>query len=357
MMVQKLKKWFIDLILMALAISGCTRSMPVNVSSLQKAVDSPAAATTTTTGSSASSFSLLPAGLFSKYDPIAPGDYTEVVKVKAEKMEEAKERSYTVHVPPAYDPEVAHALVILLHEAGSNGGEFASLSKFNQLADANTFIAVYPEAFGAEKKWNTDLYPTAGANDVAYVTAVLDAAEKTYHIDENRVFIAGHYDGGILAFKLGGLIPERLAAVGAYGASFGYQHNASETIKLPAVTGPVSVIMINGNADEIVPYNPNDVLLSGNAGFLSARDTQEYWMTQLGCGGDPDESVRKDENVRMATNTCSGGREAQFVRVWYSDHRWPGSFTFDNKKKAADDISASVYIWDFFSGHPLPVTQ
>jgi polyhydroxybutyrate depolymerase len=355
-MVQKFKKWFIDLILMALAISGCTRSMPVNVASLQKALDAPAAAATSASSSS-SGFSLLPAGLFSKYDAIAPGDYTEVIKVKAEKLEAAKERSYGVHVPPAYDPEVAHAVVILLHAAGSSGSEFASQSKFNELADGNTFIAVYPEAFGAEKKWNTDLYPTAGANDTAFVIAVLDAVEKTYHIDPNRVFIAGHYDGGILAYKLGGLIPARLAAIGAYGASYGYQHNATETIKLPAVTGPVSLIAINGNADEVVPYNPNDVLQSGNASFLSARETEEYWMSQMGCGGDPDESVRNDENVRMYTYTCNGGREAQFVRVWYSDHRWPGSFTFEEKKKAEDDISASVYIWDFFSTHPLPVTQ
>src|SRR5580692_7796807 len=66
-------------------------------------------------------------------------------------------RSYIVHLPKGYDAQQHYPVVILFHGRNQNADDMARLSHFNQLADKNGIVAVYPNSKQAE--WNIGVRP------------------------------------------------------------------------------------------------------------------------------------------------------------------------------------------------------
>src|SRR5512136_1994996 len=71
--------------------------------------------------------------------PCFPGDHARSVKVGE------VSRSYTVHVPPAYDGVAPVPVVLMLHGGGGTGKAAAEETGWSAKADREGFIAVYPE--------------------------------------------------------------------------------------------------------------------------------------------------------------------------------------------------------------------
>jgi polyhydroxybutyrate depolymerase len=176
-------------------------------------------------------------------------------------------RSYVVHVPPGYDQQQHYPVVILLHGQNQDANEMARLTHFNQLADKDSVIAVYPNALHGE--WNIGVrpeavsegmpqrrrgygrggwpgggggypgggggYPGGGqgggdnpdqnrnrsqpADDVAFLNQVLDQVALKYSVDTRRIYATGLSDGGFMALRAGCNMADRVAAIAAVGAS------------------------------------------------------------------------------------------------------------------------------------------
>ena len=106
-MLAKIKKWFIEFILITLAISGCTRSAPVNGSSLDNGEKA------------GKGFSLLPEGLIKRKVAVTPpGDYVQTLTVKEEKSKVQKPEVMDCMFLALYDGKTAVSLVIMLHSTG-----------------------------------------------------------------------------------------------------------------------------------------------------------------------------------------------------------------------------------------------
>ena len=58
---------------------------------------------------------------------------------------ESGTRTYKVYVPTGVQAKAAMPLIVELHGCGGNADEEARWSRFNALADAHGFLAVYPE--------------------------------------------------------------------------------------------------------------------------------------------------------------------------------------------------------------------
>ena len=345
-MFEKLKKWFIEFILVTLAISGCTRAVPVNVSSLDKAEKE------------SKGFSLLPDGLFKKKAVVTPpGDYVLTLEVIEETLEDAKNRSYSLHIPPTYDGSTPVPAVILLHGVGMTTADFAMLTKFNALADAKGFIVVYPDAYGAKRIWNPGFIQGSGADDVTFISALIDQLLIDHNINPRYVFVAGYFDGGMMAYKLGATLPDKLAAVGGVGATVGYQKAANDIVRLESSLAPVSAMVIHGRQDATVPYESSKALNKGKAGFLPGFDALRYWIEQDACNPKPEVKTKKNENIVKVTYTCQNGTAVRFIAIQNGNHSWPGSVEKSSAKKAQMDISATNELWEFFIAHPLAATE
>src|SRR5262249_19760642 len=95
-------------------------------------------------------------------------------------------RTYEVHVPQGYDAAQAVPLVMVLHGAGGHGKRSETWLGFDDVADKQDFIVVYPD--GLYNNWDFGAgVPTPDGSiqvdDVGYLTWVVGQLEQQYNID------------------------------------------------------------------------------------------------------------------------------------------------------------------------------
>jgi len=88
-----------------------------------------------------------------------------------------KPRSYVVYAPRRYDPAEPLPVIVALHGRGGTGSGMAYLSRFNELAEREGIILVYPD--GLNHEWNylggTPGYSAqTGADDAGFLTRLGD---------------------------------------------------------------------------------------------------------------------------------------------------------------------------------------
>lgn len=174
-------------------------------------------------------------------------------------------RHVLVHTPAAASA-LSRPLVILLHGHGGSAAQLlgqertaAPLSVWLSIADREQLIVAAPDgAKGGDGKpgWNdgrNDAHGNPPTDDVGFIAALIDREITVDHADPRRVFVMGMSNGGIMTLRLAVELGPRLAAVAAASASFPAQTN------LPPPSHPLSVLMINGTDDPLVPYAGGDV--------------------------------------------------------------------------------------------------
>jgi poly(3-hydroxybutyrate) depolymerase len=140
-------------------------------------------------------------------------------------------RSFTFRLPNS-PLNCNRPLLIALHGDGGNGSGLMSYTGFNAVADANNFIAVYPDAqntvWGVQ--WNKYADNAAGfsaipdpnaADDVQFISDLIDYFYTTYGIDRSKVYVTGHSGGGFMAYHLAiaNLTKNKIAGIAPVAAS------------------------------------------------------------------------------------------------------------------------------------------
>jgi polyhydroxybutyrate depolymerase len=195
------------------------------------------------------------------------------------------ERPYEVFVPSSYTPAEPMPLVLLLHGHTANGVVQEGYFQFGPLAEERGFLYVHPDGLvGADGHtyWNaTDACCGRGhgdADDVGYLMAIVDEVSTQYNVDPQRIFLAGHSNGGFMSYRMACEHAETFAAIASLaGATFG-----AESDCVPSE--PVSVLQIHGTADPIVPFTATDFL---GAAMPGAQGSVDLWAGYNGCAGEP----------------------------------------------------------------------
>ncbi len=309
-------------------------------------------------------------------------------------------RTYAVHLPPAYDQQQHYPVVILLHGRNQDAGDMARLTHFNQLADKDAIIAVYPNA--AHGQWNVGVrpeepspfaprrggggrrggwpgggggYPGGGGgggggypgggqsggqtpeetknrpeppDDVAFLNQMLDQLALKYSVDTHRIYATGLSDGGFMALRAGCSMADRVAAIAAVGAAM-----PKTMICLPARAVPA--LFINGTEDPVVPdgggnYKP------GRFHVLSAEDSAKTWAKFDRCGEKPaQDKLPSAEKGGKDTKTytysgCQDNAQVVLYSVKNSGNTWPGGEQYTSEKevgKTSNALNANEAIWSF----------
>lgn len=276
-------------------------------------------------------------------------------------------RGYYLHVPAGIDPlsQVATPadrvpLVVVLHGRGGNGPSTADLTGFDEVADENGFIVVYPT--GVDNQWNyVDGIPGYDFDvpDRAFLRELVAELAGRYPVDPQRVYVAGFSNGGYMAQRLACDAADLFAAFASVGAA-GYGGQ-------PEICGdpePVPILFMHGTADAIVPFaglrreGPNGPITV----LASVEQTFAYWANRLGCSSGVEPAVlpavrspAMEVHVLNATD-CLDGAELQLVVIVGGGHNWPGRpglLPPDIGGEVNLDIDASRHIWGFFARHRL----
>jgi polyhydroxybutyrate depolymerase len=261
-------------------------------------------------------------------------------------------------VPPALGAAPA-PLVLVFHGGGGNGPGTERLTRFTALADREGFLVAFPE--GIEKNWN-DGREFAGSrahrdhvDDVAFVAALIDAIGRAHPVDPRRVYATGISNGGIFSHYLAAHLSARIAAIAPVVGGIA---DPPEAWLRPE--RPVSVLMLQGTRDPLVPYHGGAVAF-GRGKIIDTEEAARRWAALNG-GHEP---VREPLPAGDGKDRCGGlrtvypggrdGSEVTLVRLEGGGHTWPGGAQYLPELligRVCRDFDATALIWEFFKAHP-----
>ena len=187
-----------------------------------------------------------------------------------------------VKVPESYSASEAHPLIILLHGYTSSGRNQDSYFQVSDLADDYGFLFAAPdgvrEPSGNESRfWNASdaccNFFGVEVDDSEYVRSIIDEMKQRYNVDENRVFLIGHSNGGFMSFRMAYEHSDAVAAIASLaGANHMDQREAPEN--------PVHILQIHGTNDETIGYQGGDIM---DNRYPSALQSVRRWANYNGC--------------------------------------------------------------------------
>lgn len=258
---------------------------------------------------------------------------------------EGLERTFTVRVPRSADTARAMPLVILLHGRGGSGQGVAQRTGFTAIADTAGFLLVAPDGTGEPRGWHTGFAPGGAVNDVGFINALIDTLAARYRIDQKRVYVAGYSNGGVLAHRVAADLSRRIAAAAVYAGAIGVRTVRGDVSKIDPPRGPVPIMIIHGDADDVVPYDTTRGHGRMGGYPVPAPDAARYWARANECRTmDP----RRDTVAagRVLHDIWDRGCRApvEFLTLRGHDHRWPST-----RDGAA--IEAADAMVEFFTRH------
>jgi polyhydroxybutyrate depolymerase len=279
---------------------------------------------------------------------------------------DGRKRVYYLYVPPGLAADKPAPLVLVFHGGGGTAlGMERYLARFSRLADKEGFLVAYPE--GVDKNWNDGRDNPASTpareniNDLAFVMAMIDDIAREHAVDNKRIYATGISNGGVFSHYLAANHAEKIAAiapvVGGIADPFYKQFKPVE---------PVSVLIMQGTRDPIVPYDGGPITIGSQdrGKIISTDETIKLWVEHDDCQRSPVDEQLPDtdpnDNCTVRRTTHSGGRggsEVVLYKIVGGGHTWPGGPQYFPKfliGNVCRDIDATEVIWDFFKAHPKP---
>jgi polyhydroxybutyrate depolymerase len=223
-------------------------------------------------------------------------------------------------VPEGYDPATPGLLVLGLHGYTSFGNELSTYLNLTQQADSQDFLLATPEGTTdakGEQFWNAtnaccDFFDTE-VDDSAFLAQLITTLEEQYAVDPARVYVVGHSNGGFMALRVACDHADLVTAVVSI---------AGEQALDPAActpTRPVSVLQVQGDADETVAYDGGTIAPDGT--YPGAQATAEAWRSLDACSPEAGDGTPLDlemtlDGAETSVRTWTGCREGTEVGLW-----------------------------------------
>jgi polyhydroxybutyrate depolymerase len=261
------------------------------------------------------------------------------------------DRSYRLYVPDGLSRFPGpRPLVLVLHGGGGTSREVhrSTRGRFDELAEAQGFIVVYPDA--VKRMWDTGSgMMSAGLDprrdDAGFLRALIAAIGRDHPVDRTRVFATGVSRGGMESYALACDNPGLIRAT------------APVAMTLPAAEArdcakgaPMGFLLTHGTADPYVPYGGGAINLGrrDRDRVLSAEETMAVFAQRNGCEGMVSERIGSVEYRSLTGCAVATG----FYSVAGGGHGWPGgrkALPGGRAGTITSDISAPDAIWAFFS--------
>ncbi len=275
------------------------------------------------------------------------------------------ERTYHMYLPTNFDKSNPTPLVFALHGGGGTGGRFekdVSEGSLTAAAEARGMVIVTPD--GIDKRWNDGRTEHFGGDrmydDVGFISALIDRMIEEYGVDPKRVYATGISNGGLMSFRLALDLSDKIAAIAPVTAQ------VSKAVESKVTDFPVSLMLVNGVEDPLVPYDGGCINNLFNAaecrGEVLSTDesiTKFLGYNQCATPGETEAIIDQVPNDGTSVeitryNTCADNADVVLVKVIGGGHTWPGGAQYlpvDLVGSVSKEINASEMILDFFLSH------
>jgi polyhydroxybutyrate depolymerase len=251
-------------------------------------------------------------------------------------------RSALVHTPeqPKYrDDAPLMPLVLALHGSDGSAADLEALTGYDELADQQHFVVAYADGLlvqgdgYASRSWNSgqccEPATSAGVDDVAFLSELIDRLIARYAVDPEQVFVVGHSNGAIMAQVLGCQMANRIAGVASVAGALDDTQSCNPDRAIP-------FLEIHGTYDQNVVWD------AGQSGVSA-------WRFFNSCDNQSTQST--DGSVTTTTwEQCQGNAIVEFISIDGAEHPWPGRRTPTNDAlNVSFALDATEATWAFFS--------
>ncbi|MEO6331890.1 MAG: PHB depolymerase family esterase, partial [Gemmatimonadaceae bacterium] len=243
--------------------------------------------------------------------------------------------------------------VISMHGGALWGAAQKEISQWNELAEAQGFIVVYPSGTKGDGPRHWDAGGGPGLmKEVRFISELIDTLAAAYNIDSTRIYADGLSNGGGMAFVLSCTLSDRIAAIGMVAAA--------QLLPWEWCTDrrPVPMIAFSGTADWAVPYNGGKSWVAPRP-FPNVRKWTANWAERNRCAPNPIDSAVASDVTRRSYTNCANDAAVVLYTVKGGGHTWPGGGPQPEwfVGPTSRSINATSRMWAFFRQHPLSTAR
>ena len=206
---------------------------------------------------------------------------SQTIEVDGQSREYLLASSTTAHGAPSPLVLVLHGHLGTAKNALGDGVRPSPLSAWLDIVDREHLLVVAlqglkgPDGHTGWHDCRTDAPENPHVNDVAFASAVVRELVATGRVDVHRVYVMGMSNGAMMSYRLALEMQPTPAAIAAASGTIAVHSDCRE----PAV--PVSVLIIHGTDDPLVPYAGGAVGFGGRSPrgeIMGAEATRDYWL-------------------------------------------------------------------------------
>jgi poly(3-hydroxybutyrate) depolymerase len=246
-------------------------------------------------------------------------------------------------------------VVISFHDQGQTSEANANETHWNELAEANGFVVIYPDAVNGT--WNTTL-SASGPDDLTYVwTAWSDIRTKYNVSDTNAVYPTGFGAGAVMANQLAmmGPVIGYLAPISAVAGIDGVANPAvfalpKTAYTFPANPGAVTISTATPFGKSLPPTTMSVWLLSTKSG-ANVTQQADYWKTQNAVAATPTTTSDGSFDTTVYKNAANAFQEVRISTAKspalsgkaLSQYLWTNMFSKVIRFKDDDRVNGSLH--------------
>lgn len=198
---------------------------------------------------------------------------------------------FSVRTPANYDPTRSHPLLMVYAPAGSSRFRSERFTDLTFEATSAGFVMAYADA----RRLSLDV--------IADLGTMPQLIAKKWCIDEQRIYLTGHSDGGTVALALALLDETRHIPAAIAPSAAGFTKTDLETFSCPDVL-PAMIL-----------HSADDQLFPGFGAEIAS------WLAA--CNGCQEHPGEKDENGCMTYSGCKAGGNTVYCEGTGSHIKWP----------------------------------
>jgi len=260
---------------------------------------------------------------------LTPGDHRINVS------HDGRARSYNVHVPAS--GSTPRPVLLAFHGGGGNAGQFQGSAAFDEHADGNGYVVVYPNGTGVLglRVWNAGgccgAAPDNGIDDVGFARTVVADLATRLDIDLDRVYATGHSNGSMIAHRVAAEASDLLAAIAPYaGAPYFDLLGFSPSRSMP-------VLHVHSVDDPRALYGgglgPPFPITGVRTEMNPVERELDRWVAHNGCPSAPNigttipgalGTISEGHTATLHTWGPCSGAEVRLLKLTGAGHAWPG---------------------------------
>jgi len=272
---------------------------------------------------------------------------------------DGRQRHYLLTTPESLRPGAS--ILLVLHPSARHAADIWQLlgGTLDRITHDDNTLLVYPEGFEGHfndcRRAADYSARTLNIDDVGFMRAIVTQLVTQQHANPGEVYALGYSNGGHMALRLALETPDLVRGVIVIAANL----PTVENLECPLADLPArSIVLIEGTADPINPYNGGPVTLYGfgsRGNVRSARAGAQWFAQTLGLASSKSQLLTEAGHMAAYRDDWSSSEgRLRLVTIESGGHTVPQeAYRFPRilgKTFPSDEILETS--WQFMRGEP-----